>query len=50
MLTPQDVVSSTGMPRNNVDQLLFKMTQDGEVVKVGRGKYRHPDRTDLDPR
>jgi hypothetical protein len=49
LLTPQDIQSSTGMPRNNVDQLLFKMGEAGEVVKVGRGKYRHPDRSELDP-
>jgi hypothetical protein len=50
LLTPQGIVASTGMPRNNVDQLLFKMGQDGEVVKVGRGKYRLPGRAELDPR
>ena len=49
LLTPQDIVASTGMARNNVDQLLFKMTQDGEVTKIGRGKYQHPDRTNADP-
>ncbi len=49
-MTPPDLVASTGIPRNNLDQLLFKMTRDGEVTKVGRGKYRHPDRADLDPR
>ena len=49
-VTPQEIMASTGMPRNNVDQLLFKMGQDGEVVKVGRGKYRAPDRADPDPR
>lgn len=50
LMTPQDIVSATGMPRNNVDQLLFKMGEDGEVVKVGRGKYRHPSKPELDPR
>jgi hypothetical protein len=49
-MTPQDLVASTGIPRNNLDQLLFKMTRDGEVTKVGRGKYRHSDRADMDPR
>jgi AAA domain len=49
-LTPQNIVASTGMTRNNVDQLLFKMVRDGEVVKDGRGKYRCPDRAGLDPR
>ena len=49
-MTPQDLVASTGIPRNNLDQLLFKMTRDGEVTKVGRGKYRHSDRADMEPR
>jgi hypothetical protein len=30
------------MPRNNVDQLLFKMAKTGDVVKSGRGHYLHP--------
>jgi hypothetical protein len=44
-LTPQEIVSATGMPRNNVHQLLFKMTADGEVKKGGRGKYLPSDRS-----
>jgi hypothetical protein len=42
-LTPKEIVAATEMPPNNVWQLLFKMAKDGEVVKVGHGKYRHPD-------
>ena len=42
-LTPKDIVASTGMNPNNVWQLLFKMVEDGQVVKAGRGKYLHPD-------
>jgi hypothetical protein len=42
-LTPQQIAVTTGMTPNNVWQLLFKMTTAGEVLKVGRGKYRHPD-------
>jgi hypothetical protein len=34
-----DIVAGTGMPRNNVDQLLFKMVRAGEVLKTGRGLY-----------
>ena len=33
--------------RNNADQLLFKMAKAGEVLKASRGRYVHPDRTDL---
>ena len=46
-LTPQQIAVSTGMPPNNVWQLLFKMVKDGEAVKVGRGKYRHPDHPEI---
>ncbi len=42
-MEPKEIVASTGMNPNNVWQLLFKMAKDGEVVKVGRGQYRHPD-------
>jgi hypothetical protein len=46
-LTPGAIAISTGMSRNNVDQLLFKMAKDGDVLKAKRGCYIHPDRTDL---
>lgn len=41
-LTPQDIVASTGMSPTNVWQMLHRMAVDGDIVKVGRGKYRHP--------
>jgi hypothetical protein len=49
---PGEVAIAAEMPRNNVDQLLFKMAKAGEVRKIGRGHYVHPDRKDLaeDPR
>jgi hypothetical protein len=46
-LTPADIAVGSGMSRNNVDQLLFKMAKAGEVLKAGRGRYIHPDRSDL---
>jgi len=46
-LSPQDIANATGMLRNNVDQLLFSMSKDGEVLKVARGRYRLPGREDL---
>lgn len=49
LVTPQEIIVATGMTKNNVDQLLFKMAAAGEVAKEGRGKYRHPDRLDLTP-
>jgi hypothetical protein len=43
-ISPGDIATATGMPRNNVDQLLFKMARDGEVLKSSRGRYSHPNR------
>jgi hypothetical protein len=44
---PREVAIAAEMPRNNVDQLLFKMAKAGEVEKTGRGRYIHPERPDL---
>ena len=44
---PGEIASATGMPRNNVDQLLYKMAKDQQVQKAGRGRYVHADRDDL---
>jgi hypothetical protein len=46
-MKPGDLSIACGMPRNNIDQLLFKMARDGEVVKTGRALYVHPSRSDL---
>lgn len=46
-MSPAEVSDATGMFRNNVKQLLFKMAKAGEVTKVGRGKYIHSNRSDL---
>lgn len=48
-MNPRDISIACGMARNSVDQLLFKMAKAGEVLKVGRGRYVHPDRGDLIP-
>lgn len=50
LLSPQEIASTTGMSPNNVWQLLHKMSIEGAVIKTTRGKYRHPERKDLDPR
>jgi hypothetical protein len=34
-----DLVTATGMKRNNLERLLNSMVKDGEVVRVGRGVY-----------
>jgi IclR helix-turn-helix domain len=41
-LSPQEIAASTGMPPNNIWQLLFKMVHAGEVLKSRRGKYLLP--------
>jgi ABC-type methionine transport system ATPase subunit len=41
-ISPLAIAAETGMPRNNVDQLLFKMAKAGDVRKAGRGHYLHP--------
>lgn len=46
-MSPVSIAAATGMGRNNVNQLLFKMLSKGEVVKMGKGAYVHPSRTDL---
>lgn len=46
-LAPGKIAVEARMPRNNVDRLLGKMTKEGEVEKIGRGKYIHPDRGEL---
>ena len=49
LLTPQAIAVSANMAPNNVWRLLGKMVEDGQVVKLGRGRYRHPNREDLTP-
>lgn len=49
LLSVKDIQSATGMNRNALDQLLYKMAKDGQVVKVRRGQYAHPDRAHLYP-
>jgi hypothetical protein len=41
-VTPAGIADALDLPRNNVKQLLFKMSKDGEVHKTGRGCYTHP--------
>jgi RecA-family ATPase len=42
-LSPEEIASAAGMKRGNVDRLLGKMIVDGEILKISRGRYRHPD-------
>jgi hypothetical protein len=41
-LAPKGIQVATGMDRNAIDQLLFKMVRDGEVTKTARGRYSAP--------
>lgn len=47
-LSPKDLSAATGMRDNNLRQLLLKMTNAGEVRKVKRGWYQHPDHAPSD--
>jgi hypothetical protein len=47
LMSPSDLTAATGMVGLNLRQLLYKMAKAGEVIKIGRGSYRHPDRSDL---
>jgi RecA-family ATPase len=47
LMTPADLTIATGLTRNNVDQRLHHMLQDGEIIKVSRGRYAHARRQDL---
>jgi hypothetical protein len=42
-MSPRDIADATGHPYTAVRQLLVQMAKVGEVKKVGRGKYLHPD-------
>lgn len=46
-MSPKDIQVATSMNRNSVDQLLFKMAKAGEVLKAKRGRYVHPDNSNL---
>jgi hypothetical protein len=38
-----DVAAGVGAGKNNVKQLLFKMYQEGQVMRCGPGMYYHPE-------
>jgi hypothetical protein len=46
-LDPKELALATGATRNSIDQLLFKLAKAGDVHKIARGLYVHPDRADL---
>lgn len=46
-MAPKGIAIETGMARNNVDQLLYKIAKTGEILKAGRGRYIHASRSDI---
>lgn len=42
-MSPRDIADDTGMPYQNIRQFLVRMSKAGEVTKVTRGLYCHPD-------
>lgn len=42
-MSPTEIADATGRTNQNVRQLLVSMVRAGEVVKIGRGSYLHPD-------
>lgn len=49
LMSPNEIAAGTRLTRNNVDQLLFRMVSDGEVIKPSRGHYVSAKRQDLIP-
>jgi hypothetical protein len=47
LLGPQQISDRTRMKSDNVRYLLGPMVECGEVLKAARGRYYHPDRSDL---
>jgi hypothetical protein len=46
-MSPAEIALAAGLPKNNVDQLLYRMGKAGEVTKLARGKYAASSRADL---
>ena len=42
-MSPRDIADDTGMPYQNIRQFPVRMSKAGEVRKVTRGLYCHPD-------
>ena len=40
--SPAEIRAATGMEKNNLDRLLFKMVRDGQVDKLGTARYTLP--------
>ncbi|HEX2554730.1 MAG TPA: AAA family ATPase [Microvirga sp.] len=49
-MTPTEISALTNSKSGATRKLLHVMAKAGEVMKAGRGRYVHPDRTDLIPK
>jgi hypothetical protein len=47
LLSPEQIAAATGVKRNAVDQRLYRMVKDGEVIQIHRGRYAPPDRAKM---
>ena len=45
-MSPREIAGALGSTDNAMRKLLHMMAKSGEVKKIGRGRYLHPDRTD----
>jgi hypothetical protein len=43
-LSPQEIADLCNLTKASARKLLTRMERDGEVIKIGRGQYVHPDR------
>jgi hypothetical protein len=46
-MSPAEIASAACLPKNNVDQQLYRMGKTGEVTRLARGRYAASSRTDL---
>ena len=48
-MTPREIAAATGLGKAVVENRLADMVNDGQVEKLGRGAYAHPDRVPSSP-
>jgi hypothetical protein len=46
-MSPTELTALTGKPGGTIRKMLHIMVKAGQIRKTKRGKYLHPDRTDL---
>ena len=48
-MTPQEIAATTDLARAVTDKRLADMVADGQIIKLGRGTYAHPERVPTSP-